>query len=578
MSKKLKSKKMKKQLKILSVAVIAAMILSCSGNSGVQEVKLIPVKSGDEYQYIDKEGKIVINPQFSEASVFRNGIALVKTSGKDAKWGYIDEKGSYVINAQYKYATVFNEGLAWVVSENGAPIAINEKGEIKITLQNAEEVSVFCGGLAAFSTVDKDGKIKWGFVDTKGNVKITPQFALVGSFSDGKCAVSNEEGKWGYIDDSGKISINYQFSTAKSFSGEKAVVSNDEKYGVIGKDGKYIINPQFNNMVADGEWFAIYQNEKWGWCDKEGKIVINPQFASVCLFVQNKLAPVLSGEQWGYVDKEGKMIINPQFKSAASFSGSLALVLSSDKIGFINEEGKYMINPQFSDISRDYIQYINGGGTEYGSVETDFFNVDAVTNAINLINPEGFNFNSTFSNVMTKLSLTESSFYQYGEQHTVIRSKKITNDVSYDFSINGSPYEAVNVTSGSGWYTYNSTEYKFMGRTKIQGFNYSIALSGKAFDRSETLISSFVSKLVDFKRGKINDGNMYFNKTIKINFIGRPSFLFIQIQKVDGTEVVDNETKIFVVRANGGAEYGVPRADSTVVAVDSTVVDTTKVY
>jgi hypothetical protein len=560
---------MKKQFKLLSVAIILAVLSSCTGKGGIPDVKLIPVKSGAEFEYIDKEGKIVINPQFGEASVFRNGIALVKTSGKDAKWGYIDETGKYLINAQYKYATIFNEGLAWVVIENAAPTAINEKGEIKITLQNAEEVRLFSEGLAAFSTVDKDGKTKWGFIDKNGNVKINPQFAQVGSFKEGKCAVSNDDRKWGYIDDNGKISINYQFDNAQVFSNGKAVVSSDDKYGVIGKDGKYIINPQFKYMFADGEWFAISQNDKWGWCDTNGKIVINPQFANIYLFNNNKLAPIQSGDQWGYIDKEGKMIINPQFKAAISFNGNLALVFSSDKIGFINEEGKYIINPQFSGISYDYIQYLRGG-TMYESVVTDFFNVEAVTNAIDLTNPEGFSFNSTFDEVMKKLNLPESSFSQNGYQHTVIGQKKITNDVSYSFSVSGSAYEAVNVTSGSGWYTYNTTEYKFRGGNKVIAYSYNIYLNGKGYGKGKTLIESFISKLSGFNKGKNSSANMYFDKKTKITFSGYDNVVTIGILPVDGTEVIDNDTKMVLSSSPKpivDGERAPSKADSTVVAV-----------
>ena len=55
------------------VAVIAATFIlsSCgSGGDSISEVRLIPVKSGKEFQYIDHEGTIVINPQFRKASVF----------------------------------------------------------------------------------------------------------------------------------------------------------------------------------------------------------------------------------------------------------------------------------------------------------------------------------------------------------------------------------------------------------------------------------------------------------------------------------------------------------------------------
>lgn len=561
---------MKTRLKFLAITAIATIISSCT--SDLQEVKLIPVKSGEEFQYIDKEGKIVINPQFSEASVFRNGLALVKPSGTDAKWGFIDEKGAYVINPQYKYATVFNEGLAWVVTENGAPTAINDKGEIKITLQNAEEVRVFSNGLAAYSVVDKDGKTKWGFVDTNGDVKINPQFTNVGNFSFDLCAVVNDKGKWGYIDKSGKLSINYQFDQAQNFSFGRAVVLTNEKYGVIGVDGKYLINPQFKNMAADGDWFAIYQNDKWGWCDKDGKIIINPQFASVGIFGANELAPVQSGENWGYVNKEGKIIINPQFSGALSFNKNLALVASSDKIGFINKEGKFVVNPQFNDVSRDYILFVGGGGTMYGSVESDYFNVEVVTSAIDLHNTEGISLNSTFGDVKKTFNLQEDDFGHVRSMNLVYE-KKLTKDIYVKFYVIGEAFETVYETQGSGWYTYNSPVEKFASSTKIEEISYWITLTGKGIGKSKAIITSLVNRLEGYSRGKDSNTNMYFSKfkKNKITLFGADNSIIITILPLDGTEVIDMNTEIYIY-----GEDEAPATDS--VAVDTvSVVDTSEV-
>ena len=55
--------------------------------------KLASIKSGDKYGYIDNEGKIMINPQFDEASQFIDDVAIVKSSDK---YGLIDKEG-YVI-------------------------------------------------------------------------------------------------------------------------------------------------------------------------------------------------------------------------------------------------------------------------------------------------------------------------------------------------------------------------------------------------------------------------------------------------------------------------------------------------
>jgi len=300
--------------KTIAIIIIAATLTSCGGKKSINEVKLIPVKSGKEFQYIDQEGKIVINPQFSEATIFREGLALVKTSGENQKYGYISEDGKFVIPANYKKATVFSNGLAWVVSDNGAPTAINEKGEIKFTLTDAQKVNLFQEDLAAYSVSDTStsksaissqsdglldgldeeltatlaaeledtqnginniigGKEKWGFVDKEGKVKINPQFKSVGFFSNGICAIKNNEGKWGYIDKEGKIVINPQFDFAKEFINGVAIVEAGGKSGVINKEGKYIINPQFSNITIDGDLFLISQDGKKGWCDDKGKII-----------------------------------------------------------------------------------------------------------------------------------------------------------------------------------------------------------------------------------------------------------------------------------------------------------------
>jgi hypothetical protein len=74
---------MKKISGIVTIALVSVLLVSC-GLGGGREISLIPVENGDEFQYIDKEGKIVINPQFSSATVFRNGIALVRTTGDKA--------------------------------------------------------------------------------------------------------------------------------------------------------------------------------------------------------------------------------------------------------------------------------------------------------------------------------------------------------------------------------------------------------------------------------------------------------------------------------------------------------------
>ncbi|MDR3095074.1 MAG: WG repeat-containing protein [Bacteroidales bacterium] len=480
----------------------ATVLTSCGSGDGISEQKLLPVRNGKEYQYINRKGEIVINPQFAQASIFREGLALVQLSGNEPKWGFIDEDGKYVINAQYKSATIFREGLAWVVKPNEAPTAIDTKGEVKFTLQEAEFVCIFREGLAAFCIVGEEGNHKWGFVNKRGEIIINPQFSQVANFGDGLCAVRNDDRKWGYIDKEGKIIINYQFDHAQSFEKGKAIVKLGDKAGVIDKTGKYILNPQFDELRIDGNWFQVEQNGKYGWCDKDGKLIINPQFDNAYLFNENKLAAVKSGENYGYIDKKGKYVINPQFDHAYSFNSNLALVENAGKTGLIDRKGKYVVNPQFDDFSWDLIFYINSGSSFHGHgyVTTDYFNINAVVSAINFDAPEGFTAISTFGDIKKKYDLEDSKFNKYGTDNEVVKNKSITNDASYSFHAIGKAFDQKQVRQGSGWYSYYTTKYDFNGERKPVSYSYEIYLSGNGAGKEDLLLSTIESKLSGYTK------------------------------------------------------------------------------
>lgn len=220
---------------------IALLALSSCKHKSLS-LKLIPVKSGDKWGYIDKQGKILINPQFNDAHFFLDGLALVRSS--DDKYGYIGEGGKYVINPMYKDASSFSEGLACVVKENAKPEYVDACGKTQFVAEQAEICGAFKEDRAPVSI-----KGKWGFLDRSGKVAISPQFDAVMPFSDGLagfCTKTNEDRKWGYIDQNGKIVIPAQFDHVGKFSEGVAAVYNGKSYGYIDQTGKYTVNPQFD--------------------------------------------------------------------------------------------------------------------------------------------------------------------------------------------------------------------------------------------------------------------------------------------------------------------------------------------
>lgn len=76
-----------------------------------------------EYQYIDRQGKVVFSSHFVFAGDFASGLAPVATGGggRDAggffpaiNWGFINKQGKLVIDAKFDDAGSFSEGLAKV--------------------------------------------------------------------------------------------------------------------------------------------------------------------------------------------------------------------------------------------------------------------------------------------------------------------------------------------------------------------------------------------------------------------------------------------------------------------------------
>ena len=92
------------------------------------------MKLGDKYGFIDRAGKMVINPQFDEATSFSEGLAAVLLSGK---YGFIDRTGKMVINPQFDNSRFddlpiygeFRDGLAQV-GLGKKEFTINRAGQI----------------------------------------------------------------------------------------------------------------------------------------------------------------------------------------------------------------------------------------------------------------------------------------------------------------------------------------------------------------------------------------------------------------------------------------------------------------
>ena len=393
---------------------LSFILNSCSSSS---EYDLFAFEnSNGDWGYFDKEGKIVITPQFKSAFAFHDGLAMVEIEFDDkSKFTYIDKEGNYDILKNWDKAISFNDGLAIVRNDLGYPLAIDTNLEVVLEFPNAVFISGFSKGLAFhISKVPEYDDIPFIEIIDKNGVTIDNILYEGGAkggmflnyFSEGVFIASeaavNDAGRYEKqqlvaINDEGKVITRFDdgLESLSPFNNGLALAQfSDDKWGVVNKKGEIIINPQFNKIYFDGDDYIVKVGKKWGWIDSEGQFIINPQFKDIRNrgFNGTDLAAVKVGDKWGFVNKQGKLDINPQFESASPFFGNVALVYKRKSgHGLIDSEGKFVANPQFDDVLPEYYtKKIYGVNEEIDFksrnnaflIESDYVNIDGMDDVI----------------------------------------------------------------------------------------------------------------------------------------------------------------------------------------------------
>lgn len=144
---------------------------------------------------IYKDGRVKeLSLKYTQGSNFVDGLALALKDTGDFKtgsvWVYINTAGEEVYPHLVKKQGSYTSSMA----------------------SSAGKVAPLSDGLRAHYDM---GVGKWGYIDAKGKVVITPQFETARNFSDGLALVKKEYGynsKWSVIDKTGKIVLDEAFS------------------------------------------------------------------------------------------------------------------------------------------------------------------------------------------------------------------------------------------------------------------------------------------------------------------------------------------------------------------------------
>ncbi len=327
-----------------------------------------PAKALDQWGFIDRKGKFVIEPKFFAVTDFednnlakvalfdkenpqkeiwitnreiyeiekdgsrstRSKILIAKQLGEGHSYGFVDNQGKIAIEPNFKHAVNFDsEGDASIVQRIDSDHfeMIDRNG--KTIKEFGREVdfsrlgySPWKNGLLSMKAY-QNGQAKTLSWDKQGN-----RVDRVSEYSEGLRPVRSADKTWQYLNQSGELMISLKNEVTLAFpfhDGLAAIVvgnpdTHNAKLGFIDKSGKIAIAPQYNRF------------------DRKSP----PEFSS-------GLAPIFVETPKGilvqFINKHNKVIIPPRFKDAHNFENGLAAVKVGPS-GFVKED--WMLKAQIN--------------------------------------------------------------------------------------------------------------------------------------------------------------------------------------------------------------------------------------
>jgi hypothetical protein len=239
---------------------------------------LIPFQKDEYFGYFDKKGQVRIQPIFEEAYDFSNGVAKVSLNNF---WGLINTAGQYVFEPVFETLIEINDssfvaekkeafGLISIERDTILPFEYDYIGEPSngyylvtqndsfnyVNVQSKElllqawqpvypeykilaryrKTPILIASNEGYNYMQKDGKL----------IFKQPKSAL-GVYSD--LIAFEKEGQWGYLTPiPAKEQIKPQFDRANSFEHGLGIVSLSPLWGIINKDGKFLIEAFYEDL------------------------------------------------------------------------------------------------------------------------------------------------------------------------------------------------------------------------------------------------------------------------------------------------------------------------------------------
>jgi hypothetical protein len=296
------------------------------------------------------DGSWLVEPKFQQIGLLNDGLARVALNGK---FGFIDPKGNFVIEPVFDRATPFEPGVARTSAAQGDIVgAIDKAGAwaFRTNYQHIHLATVFSKDHTSeppFGWHFKKAE-RWGLLDLDGRVVLDADFdQTVQRCNDGRLVAYGTK-EWLYFkaDGSPLQPPDGRLIDATCGGAPPYILKVGDKFGLVDGNSSPVTPIQFEALTPAGPGVKNAKSDgKWGRIGSDGRWLLEPRFdylsAGADVFVAS-----IDGKR-GFMRSDGTWLIEPKFDAAKRRDKETAFVTVSGATGVLRlEDQSWTVPPR----------------------------------------------------------------------------------------------------------------------------------------------------------------------------------------------------------------------------------------
>lgn len=361
-----------KMLIVPLLTFVSIVTVSCSNDTQNEEIEYdyLPVQlfGSNLWSIIDvNTGELLCKDEFKNMpSRVYNDVFYVQNDDFTFDFYNIHNVKTPINKVSYVEVHEFVGSDVTFATLPGKPISIiNTKcEEIAVLDTSIVKVGEFKDGLARF--LGSNGK--WGFVNTKGEIVIKPQYNNVADFNNGIAICKNDKKYYG-IDKSGKTLFEFNSDIFSDINyNDGYIFALDEKLNVIVLDKsckkifalcnispmKDTVSPDLHGIFMhctynDGR-FIFYENNMYGLKNKDNKIILRAKYEDL-VDLNNGTYLAKKNGKYGIIDYNDNIKIEFNYNHITQIRNNVFIVFDGNSSKIIDNEGKDITDRGFIGIN-----------------------------------------------------------------------------------------------------------------------------------------------------------------------------------------------------------------------------------